>query len=66
LHLSSLPLVDRVAPGGSSKAALQTQVENIFSVPVKVNSGDCLVAIFGRTGNGATDNETQVNGLMAP
>jgi hypothetical protein len=66
LHLSSLPLIDRVSAGESSKAALQTQVENIFSVPVKVNSGDCLVAIFGRTGDGATDNETQVNGLMAP
>jgi hypothetical protein len=66
LHLASLPLVDRVAPGGSSKATLQGQMESIFSVPVKVNSGDCLLVIYGRTGNGATDNETQVIGLMGP
>lgn len=66
LHLTSLPLVDRTLPGESTKAALQGQVENIFSVPVKVNGGDCMVTIFGRTGNGATDNETQVIGLMGP
>lgn len=66
LHLSSLPLVDRVSPGLTSKAALQGQVETIFSVPVKINAGDCIVSFFGRTGNGATDNETQVNGLMGP
>ena len=66
LHLASLPLVDRVSPGGSSKATLQGEVENIFSVPVKVNSGDCMLVIYGRTGNGATDNETQVKALIGP
>ena len=66
LHLASVPLVDRVSPGESSEAPLQGQVENIFSVPVKVNSGDCMLVIYGRTGNGATDNETQVHALMAP
>jgi hypothetical protein len=66
LHLASVPLVDRVPSGESSRAALQSQVENIFSVPVKVNSGDCMVVIYGRTGNGATDNETQVHAVMAP
>ena len=66
LHLASVPQVDRVAPGTTSRAALQNQVENIFSVPVKVNKGDCLLTIFGRTGNGATDNETQVNVVMGP
>ena len=66
LHLASFPFVDRVSTGESSKAALQGQVENIFSVPVKVNSGDCIVVIYGRTGNGATDNETQVNALVGP
>jgi hypothetical protein len=66
LHLASVPLVDRTPPGATSKAPLQSQVENIFSVPVKVNSGDCMVVIYGRTGNGATDNETQVHALMAP
>jgi hypothetical protein len=66
LHLVSVPQVDRVASGETSKAALQNQVETIFSVPVKVNAGDCIVTIYGRTGNGATDNETQVHGLMGP
>jgi hypothetical protein len=66
LHLASVPLVDRIAPGETGKTALQSQVENLFSVPVKVNAGDCLVVFYGRTGNGATDNETQVHALMAP
>jgi hypothetical protein len=66
LHLASVPLVDRIPAGETSKAPLQSQVENIFSVPVKVNSGDCMLVIYGRTGNGATDNETQVKALMAP
>lgn len=66
LHLASVPLVDRTSPGETSKAPLQSQVENIFSVPVKVNAGDCVVVIYGRSGNGATDNETQVHALMAP
>lgn len=66
LHLVSVPQVDRVASGETSIAALQNQVETIFSAPVKVNAGDCMVTIYGRTGNGATDNETQVNALMGP
>jgi hypothetical protein len=66
LHVASVPQVDRIAPGETGKAALQNQVETIFSVPVKVNAGDCMVSIFGRRGNGATDNETQVLGLMGP
>jgi hypothetical protein len=66
LHLASAPLVDRITPGETGKVALQEQVENIFSVPVKVNVGDCMVVIYGRSGNGATDNETQVKALIAP
>jgi hypothetical protein len=66
LHLASVPLVDRAPPEEASKAPLQSQVENIFSVPVTVNAGDCMVVIYGRSGNGATDNETQVHALMAP
>ena len=66
LHLASVPQVDRISPGKSSKTALQSQVENIFSAPIKVNTGDCLLVIYGRTGNGATDDETQVNALMGP
>lgn len=66
LHLASVPLVDRTPRGETSKAALQSLVENIFSVPVPVNAGDCMLVIYGRTGNGATDDETQVHALMAP
>jgi hypothetical protein len=66
LHLASVPLVDRISPGKTGEATLQGKVENIFSVPVTVNAGDCMVVIYGRSGNGATDNETQVHALMAP
>jgi hypothetical protein len=66
LHLASVPLVDRISSGQTGEAALQGKVENIFSVPVTVNAGDCIVVIYGRSGNGATDNETQVHALMAP
>lgn len=58
--------MDRVTAGETGKATLQGQVQNIFSVPVKVNAGDCMVVIYGRSGNGATDNETQVKALIAP
>jgi hypothetical protein len=66
LHLASLPLVDRITSGETGKATLQGQLQNIFSVPVKVNAGDCVLVIYGRSGNGATDNETQVKALIAP
>jgi hypothetical protein len=66
LHLESVPLVDRVPSGGTDKATLQRQVENIFSVPVLVHAGDCIVVIYGRKGNGATDNETQVHAVLTP
>ncbi len=66
LHLASVPLVDRIPSGETGEATLQGKVENIFSVPVTVNAGDCIVVIYGRSGNGATDNETQVHALMAP
>lgn len=66
LHLASVPLVDRLPSGATGKATLQGKVENIFSVPVTVNAGDCIVVIYGRSGNGATDNETQVHALMGP
>ena len=66
LHLASLPLVDRIPPGGTGEATLQGKVENIFSVPVTVDAGDCMVVIYSRSGNGATDNETQVHALMGP
>ena len=66
LHLASVPLVDRTSSGEAGEATLQGKVENIFSVPITVNAGDCLLVIYGRSGNGATDNETQVDALMAP
>jgi hypothetical protein len=66
LHLASVPLVDRISSGETGEATLQGKVENIFSVPVKVNAGDCVVVVYSRSGNGATDNETQVHALMAP
>ena len=66
LHLASLPLVDRITSGETGLATLQGQVDNIFSVPVKVNAGDCMVVIYGRSGNGATDNETQVKAVIGP
>jgi hypothetical protein len=55
LHLTSLPLVDRIASGETGKATLQGQVESIFSVPVQVNAGDCMLVIYGRSGNGTTN-----------
>lgn len=66
MHLASVPMVDRIVPGGTGMATLQNSVQTVFSVPVKVNAGDCLLTIYGRSGNGATDDETQVLGLMAP
>jgi len=63
--LASVPLEYEI-PQGQSKAALQSTVEKIFPTPVAVNAGDCLVVIYGRSGDGATDNETQVHALMAP
>lgn len=66
LHLASVPQVERIPTGQKGMAALQNQVETIFSAPIKVNAGDCIVTIYGRSGNGATDNETQVLGLIGP
>jgi hypothetical protein len=66
LHLESVPLDYKIPPTGTGKATLQKRVERIFPVPVTVNSGDCLVVIYGRKGNGASDNETQVKALLAP
>ena len=66
LHLVSVPLDDKIPCGETSRAALQKQVQKIFPVPLKVDSGDCIVVIYGRTGDGATDNETQVKAVLAP
>jgi hypothetical protein len=41
-------------------------VEKIFRAPIAITAGDCMVVIYGRAGNGATDDETQVNAVMEP
>jgi hypothetical protein len=66
LHLESVPVDYKISATGTGKATLQKRVGRIFPVPVAVNSGDCLVVIYGRKGNGATDNETQVKAILAP
>jgi hypothetical protein len=66
MHLESVPLNYQIPIGETGIATLQQKVERIFPVPVTVNSGDCVVVIYGRKGNGATDNETQVHALLAP
>jgi hypothetical protein len=66
VHLESVPLDYAIPPDGTGKAALQTRVEKIFSDPVAVTASDCLVVIYGRSGNGATDNETQVLAVLVP
>jgi hypothetical protein len=66
LQLESVPLEYKISSGGTGRATLQKAVERIFSVPVTVNSEDCLVVIYGRKGNGATDNETQVKAVLVP
>jgi hypothetical protein len=66
VHLDSVDLEYKIPPGRTGEATLQKRAERIFPIPVTVNSGDCLVVIYGRRGNGATDNETQVKALLAP
>ena len=66
VHLESVPLEHKIPEDGTGKATLEKRVERFFPVPVTVNSGDCMVVIYGRTGNGATDNETQVHAVLAP
>jgi len=66
LHLESVPLEYEIPRDETGKATLQKRVERIFPVPVTVNAGDCVVVIYGRKGDGATDNETQVKAVLAP
>jgi hypothetical protein len=65
VHLESVPLEYKIPDGETGRATLQKRVEKI-PAPVAVNSGDCVVAIYGRTGNGATDDETQVKAVLTP
>ena len=66
VHINSVPMEYKIPQGGTGKASLQKPVERIISPAVKVNSGDCAVVIYGRKGNGATDNETQVKAVLTP
>jgi hypothetical protein len=66
LLLGREPVEYYIPEGETGAATLQTRVERFFPVPVPVNSADCLVVIYGRKGNGATDNETQVKAVLAP
>ncbi len=66
LHLESVPLEYEIPQGELGKATLQKRVERFFFVPLTVNAGDCVVVIYGRKGDGATDNETQVWAVLAP
>ena len=45
LHLEGVPLEYKIPSGETGKATLQKRVERIFSVPVTVNPGDCMVVI---------------------
>jgi hypothetical protein len=65
-QLESVPFAYRIPEDGTGEATLEKQVARTFPVPVTVNSGDCLVVIYGREGNGATDDETQVKAVMVP
>lgn len=66
IHLESVPMDYQIPQGGTSKAPLTRQIETFLPYPVKVDAGDCVVVIYGRKGNGATDNETQVNAVLTP
>ena len=65
-HLESVPMHYEIPDRKTGIATLQKPVERMFPDPVTINSGDCIVVIYGRTDNGATDNETQVKALLTP
>ena len=56
--LASVPL------SGNGIGVAESQVFQALSVPVA--AGDCFVTLWGLSGNGAFDNETQVFTLLAP
>ena len=66
IHLESVPMDDQISRNGTSRAPLTRQIETFLPYPVKVDAGDCVVVIYGRKGNGATDNESQVNAVLTP
>jgi len=66
VHLDSVPLEYQIPWNGTGRATLQKRVEKVFPVPYAVKAGSCVAVIYGRTGDGATDNETQVKAVLVP
>ena len=66
IHLDSVPMDYQIPRSGTSKASLTRQVETLLPYPVKVTAGDCVVVFYGRKGDGATDDETQIHGVLVP
>lgn len=66
IHLESVPMDYQIPKGGNSKVSLTRQVETLLPYPVTVNAGDCIVVFYGRKGDGATDDETQVHAVLVP
>jgi hypothetical protein len=66
IHLESVPMDHQIPRSGNSRASLTRQVETLLPYPVRVNAGDCVVVFYGRKGDGASDNETQIHGVLAP
>ena len=65
VHLESVPLKYKIPSGETGEASLQKRVEKMLPA-VPVNAGDCVIVIYGRMGDGATDNETQVKAVLTP
>jgi hypothetical protein len=59
VHLLSVPL------SGSGIGVAQAQVYQAFA-NMPLAAGDCFVTLWGLTGGGAFDDETQVTALVAP
>ena len=66
IHVESVPMDYQIPKGGDPKASLTRQVETLLPYPVRVNAGDCIVVFYGRKGDGATDNETQIHAVLVP
>jgi hypothetical protein len=66
VHLESASPEYEIPWDKTGKATLQKRIDRIFPIPVTVNAGSCVVVIYGRKGDGATDNETQVKAVMEP
>jgi ribosomal protein L18E len=49
-----------------SRSGTKQALTNLSNAKETRTTGDCMVVIYSRTGNGATDNETQVRAVMAP